>query len=30
LPKPSDIAGKLANDWPDLLSALGMTLRVAL
>ena len=30
LPKPSDIAGKLANDWPDLLSALGKTLRGAL
>jgi NitT/TauT family transport system permease protein len=30
LPKPSDVAAKLANDWPALLSALGMTLRVAL
>jgi NitT/TauT family transport system permease protein len=30
LPKPSDIAAKLASDWPSLLSALGMTLRVAL
>jgi NitT/TauT family transport system permease protein len=30
LPKPSDIAAKLASDWPTLLGALGMTLRVAL
>jgi NitT/TauT family transport system permease protein len=30
LPKPSDIAAKLASDWPSLLAALGMTLRVAL
>ena len=30
LPKPSDIALKLASDWPTLLRALGMTLRVAL
>src|SRR5262245_61487195 len=29
-PKPSDIALKLASDWPTLLKALGMTLRVAL
>lgn len=29
-PKPSDIAAKLASEWPSLLSALGMTLRVAL
>ena len=30
LPKPSDIAIKLASDWPTLLGALGITLRVAL
>src|SRR6478672_4298827 len=30
LPKPSDIAAKLASDWPTLLAALGMTLRIAL
>jgi NitT/TauT family transport system permease protein len=30
LPKPSDIAAKLAAEWPGLLSALGMTLQVAL
>jgi NitT/TauT family transport system permease protein len=30
LPKPTDIAAKLASDWPTLLGALGMTLRVAL
>ena len=29
-PKPSDIALKLASDWPALLAALWMTLRVAL
>jgi NitT/TauT family transport system permease protein len=29
-PKPSDIAGKLVQDWPSLLSALGTTLRIAL
>jgi len=29
LPKPTDIAAKLASDWPTLLGALGMTLRVA-
>src|SRR5260221_13733038 len=29
-PKPSDIAAKLMSDWPALLGALGMTLRVAL
>jgi len=29
-PKPSDIAAKLASDWPTLLAALGMTLRIAL
>jgi len=29
LPKPSDIAAKLASDWPTLVGALGMTLRVA-
>ena len=29
-PKPSDIALKLASDWPTLLAALWMTLRVAL
>jgi NitT/TauT family transport system permease protein len=29
-PKPSDIAAKLVSDWPALLTALGMTLRVAL
>jgi NitT/TauT family transport system permease protein len=29
-PKPSDIAMKLASDWPTLLAALWMTLRVAL
>src|ERR1700731_524805 len=29
-PKPSDVAAKLASDWPTLLSALGMTLRIAL
>jgi NitT/TauT family transport system permease protein len=28
-PKPSDIGRTLANDWPSLLRALGMTLRVA-
>ena len=30
LPKPSDIAATLASDWPTLLAALGMTLRIAL
>jgi NitT/TauT family transport system permease protein len=30
LPKPSDVASKLINEWPSLLAALGMTLRVAL
>jgi NitT/TauT family transport system permease protein len=30
LPKPSDIARTLANDWPTLLGALGRTLRIAL
>jgi NitT/TauT family transport system permease protein len=30
LPKPSDIAIKLASDWPTLLGALGMTMRVAI
>jgi NitT/TauT family transport system permease protein len=29
LPKPTDIAAKLASDWPTLVGALGMTLRVA-
>jgi NitT/TauT family transport system permease protein len=29
-PTPSDIAAKLTSDWPTLLGALGMTLRVAL
>src|SRR6202521_331157 len=29
LPKPTDIALTLASDWPTLLGALGMTLRVA-
>src|SRR5260221_6790320 len=29
-PKPIDIAAKLMSDWPALLGALGMTLRVAL
>src|SRR6478752_865299 len=29
-PKPSDVALKLASDWPTLLAALGMTLRIAL
>src|SRR5262249_27494708 len=29
-PKPRDIAAKLATDWPVLLTALEMTLRVAL
>jgi len=29
LPKPTDIAAKLASDWPTLLGALGMTMRVA-
>jgi NitT/TauT family transport system permease protein len=29
LPKPTDIAAKLATDWPTLLGALGMTMRVA-
>src|SRR5258706_5329312 len=29
LPKPTDIGAKLWPDWPTLLSALGMTLRVA-
>jgi NitT/TauT family transport system permease protein len=29
-PKPSDIALKLASDWPTLLGALGITLRIAL
>ena len=28
-PKPSDIGRTLASDWPSLLRALGMTLRVA-
>jgi NitT/TauT family transport system permease protein len=30
LPKPSDVAATLANDWPNLLRALGQTMRVAL
>jgi NitT/TauT family transport system permease protein len=30
LPKPSDVAAKFMADWPTLLRALGMTLRVAL
>jgi NitT/TauT family transport system permease protein len=30
LPKPSDIAVTLARDWPTLVGALGITLRVAL
>jgi NitT/TauT family transport system permease protein len=30
LPKPSDIAVTLARDWPMLVGALGITLRVAL
>jgi NitT/TauT family transport system permease protein len=30
LPKPTDIAAKLASDWPSLIGALGMTMRVAL
>jgi NitT/TauT family transport system permease protein len=29
-PKPTDIAATLIGDWPTLLKALGMTLRVAL
>src|SRR6202048_386032 len=29
LPKPTDIASKLVSDWPTLLGALGITLRVA-
>jgi NitT/TauT family transport system permease protein len=29
-PKPSDIALKLASDWPTLMRALGFTLRIAL
>jgi len=29
-PKPSDVAGRLVSDWPALLAALGMTLRIAL
>jgi NitT/TauT family transport system permease protein len=29
-PKPSDVALKLASDWPTLLGALGITLRIAL
>src|SRR5215471_12250146 len=29
-PKPSDIALKLASDWPTLMRALGITLRIAL
>src|SRR6266581_4139610 len=29
-PKPSEIALKLASEWPSLLKALGMTLRIAL
>src|SRR5260370_29521682 len=29
LPKPTDIGAKLLSDWPTLLRALGMTLRVA-
>ena len=29
-PKPSDIALKLMSDWPTLLGALGVTLRIAL
>ena len=29
-PKPSDIAATLIREWPTLLAALGMTLRVAL
>jgi len=29
-PKPSDIAATLGKEWPSLLAALGMTLRVAL
>jgi NitT/TauT family transport system permease protein len=28
-PKPSDIARTLANEWPGLVRALGMTLRIA-
>ena len=30
VPKPTDIAAKFASDWPTLLRALGVTLRVAL
>jgi NitT/TauT family transport system permease protein len=30
LPKPSDIAAKFADDWPTLLRALAVTLRVTL
>jgi NitT/TauT family transport system permease protein len=30
LPKPSDIAARLWDDWPTLLRALGVTLRVTL
>ncbi len=30
LPQPSDIALTLAHEWPTLLSALGMTMRIAL
>ena len=29
-PKPTDIGRKLASEWPSLLRALGMTLRIAL
>ena len=29
LPKPSDVAAKLAEDWRGLLGALGVTLRIA-
>jgi NitT/TauT family transport system permease protein len=30
LPKPTDIAAKLVSEWPSLIGALGMTMRVAL
>jgi NitT/TauT family transport system permease protein len=30
LPKPTDIATRFADDWPTLMRALGVTLRVAL
>jgi NitT/TauT family transport system permease protein len=29
-PKPSDIVAKLVSDWPSLMRALGITLRIAL